>query len=65
MTIKIQQRPSNPNLPLVERILDSRGLTAEKLDFGLKGLASFSKLKGIDQACEILFDAIQNKEYWS
>ena len=62
MTIKIQQRPSNPNLPLVERILDSRGLTAEKLDFGLKGLASFSKLKGIDQACEILFDAIQNKK---
>lgn len=62
MTIQIQQRPSNANLPLVERILDSRGLTAEKLDFGLKGLASFSTLKGIEQACELLLKAIQNKQ---
>ena len=62
MTIQIQQRLSNSDLPLVERILDSRGLTAEKLDFGLKGLASFSSLKGIDAATDLLLSAIQNKK---
>ena len=62
MTIQIQQRPSNLSLPLIERILDSRGLTAEKLDFGLKGLASYSSLKGIDAACELLYSAIKNKK---
>jgi single-stranded-DNA-specific exonuclease len=62
MTINIQQRPSNPNLPLLDRILDSRGLTPDKLDFALKGLADYSKLKGIDAACELLYSAILNKK---
>jgi single-stranded-DNA-specific exonuclease len=62
MTINIQQRPSNPNLPLMDRILDSRGLTPDKLDFGLKGLADYSKLKGIDAACDILYSAILNEK---
>jgi single-stranded-DNA-specific exonuclease len=62
MTIKIEQRASNSSLPLIPRILDSRGLTAENLDFGLKGLADYSKLKGISAACELLYSAILNKK---
>jgi len=62
MTVQIQRRPADSSLPLVERILQSRGLSSENLEFGLKGLASFESLKGIEKACELLFQAIQNKK---
>lgn len=60
--VQIQQRPSNSNLPLIERILDSRGLDSESLDFSLKKLADYSQLKDIEKACELLYSAIQNKK---
>lgn len=62
MPIQIQRRDTDESLPLVERILQSRGLSSDNLDFSLKGLADFSKLKGINTACEILFAAIKNKK---
>jgi single-stranded-DNA-specific exonuclease len=62
MTIQIQQRQSDPSLPLIDRILQSRGLDAAALDFSLKGLQSYSQLKDIDKAADLLFSAIQNQQ---
>ena len=62
MTIQIQQRPSDPSLPLIDRILQSRGLDSAALDFSLKGLQNFSQLKDIDKAAQLLFDAIQKRQ---
>lgn len=61
MNIDIQRRPINPQLPLMERILACRGLDRAALNFSLNQLADFSKLKGIDQACDLLCEAIANK----
>jgi len=60
MTIKITRRDINTKLPLIERILDSRGLNQDKLDFSLKGLQSFASLKDIDRACDLLSGAIRH-----
>lgn len=62
MTIQIQQRQSDPSLSLIDRILQSRGLDAAALDFSLKGLQSYSQLKDIDKAADLLFLAIQNQQ---
>ena len=61
MNIEIQRRPINPQLPLMERILACRGLDSAALNFSLTQLADFTKLKGIDQACTLLSEAIANQ----
>ena len=62
MTVQIQRRPIDTSLPLVDRILQGRGLTRNALAYSLNGLADFSSLKDIDIAAQILADAIsQNK----
>lgn len=62
MTILIERRPSDLSLPLIERIIQSRGLTTAALDFGLNGMLDFSSLKGIDRAVELLGHAIRHKQ---
>lgn len=62
MSIQIQRRQFDASLPLVERILTSRGLTPKKLDFSLKGLTSYSSMKGVDKACDILLQALNNNK---
>lgn len=58
----IQRREMDMSLPLLPRILQSRGLDAAALEFGLKNLADFSALKGIDSAVALLMAALQKKQ---
>jgi single-stranded-DNA-specific exonuclease len=58
----IQRREMDMSLPLLPRILQSRGLDASALEFGLKNLADFSSLKGIDNAVALLVAALQKKQ---
>ncbi|WP_396587565.1 single-stranded-DNA-specific exonuclease RecJ [Bermanella sp. R86510] len=62
MNLQISRREADSSLPIVQRILKSRGLSQEQLDFSLKELADYRSLKGIDKAVELLNTAIkQNK----
>ena len=58
----IQRRPLDSSLPLIPRILKSRGLDAAALEFGLKNLADFSSLKDIGRAVDLLVTAIRHKK---
>jgi len=62
MSVQIQRRPSDASLPLVDRILQGRGLTRDALAYSLNGLADFSSLKDIEKAAQLLADAIAQKK---
>ena len=62
MSVQIQRRPSDASLPLVDRILQGRGLTRDALAYSLNGLANFSSLKDIEKAAQLLADAIVQKK---
>ena len=64
MTITIQRRQSDPSLPLLQRIFQSRGLSIEGSlpEYKLQGLADIHKLKDIDRACDLLVSAIQQNQ---
>ncbi|EAT11721.1 single-stranded-DNA-specific exonuclease RecJ [Bermanella marisrubri] len=62
MTSLITRRFSNPELPIIERVLDSRGLKTGDLSFSLNQLAGYQALKGIDQAVAMLEFAIRSQQ---
>ncbi|MEH6346195.1 MAG: single-stranded-DNA-specific exonuclease RecJ [Bermanella sp.] len=62
MSVQIQRRPIDASLPLVDRILQGRGLTRDALAYSLNGLADFSSLKDIEKAAQLLADAIEQKK---
>ena len=62
MAVQIQRRPIDVSLPLVDRILQGRGLTRDALAYSLNGLADFSSLKDIEVAAQLLANAIANKK---
>ena len=62
MIVQIQRRPIDVSLPLVDRILQGRGLTRDSLAYSLNGLADFSSLKDIDIASQLLVDTIAQKK---
>ena len=62
MSVQIQRRPSDSSLPLVDRILQGRGLTRDALAYSLSGLEDFSSLKDIEKAAQLLADAIEQKK---
>ncbi len=62
MTVHIQRRPSDTSLPLVDRILQGRGLTRDALAYSLNGLADFSALKDIEKAAQLLALAIEKRQ---
>lgn len=62
MSVQIQRRPIDTSLPLVDRILQGRGLTRDALAYSLNGLADFSSLKDIEKAAQLLADAIEQKK---
>ena len=63
MSVQIQRRPSDSSLPLVDRILQGRGLSRDQLAYSLNGLADFTALKDIDRAAQLLADAIKQKKH--
>lgn len=68
--IEIQRRPE-PDLsllpdsipPILKRIYINRGITdIAQLETSARGLHSYQKLGGIEQAVELLFQAIQEQK---
>ncbi len=58
-TVHIRRRQTDPSLPLLQRIFHSRGLSSTEPAYALQGLADIHTLKGIDRACDLLVDAIE------
>lgn len=62
MTIHIKRRETNRDLPIIERVLQSRGISADGLNFPLKELADYRSLKGVDEAVSLLHEAIESQQ---
>lgn len=66
MTITIKRRQTDASLPLLQRIFQSRGLNVGNdqalPEYRLQGLADIQRLKGIEDACDLLETAIQQHQ---
>ncbi|GAA6133951.1 single-stranded-DNA-specific exonuclease RecJ [Oceaniserpentilla sp. 4NH20-0058] len=62
MNIQITRRQSDPSLPLLERIFHARGLNEQNTQFNLKSLLDIQTLKGLDSACALLMNGIQQQQ---
>jgi len=57
---QIRRRDNDGSRPLVTRLLEGRGASANEFDYSLKNLLPYSTFKGIDAAAEMFADAIQS-----
>ncbi|MGL4826196.1 MAG: single-stranded-DNA-specific exonuclease RecJ [Vibrionaceae bacterium] len=68
--VEIKRRPSQKTLPdlaavpaLLQRIYTSRGVrSAKELERNLTALLTANELQGIDEACDLLLDAMQKQQ---